>query len=432
MKIAHIAAGAAGMYCGTCMHNNTLASALIRRGHDVALVPMYTPPRTDEANVALDRVFFGAINVYLQQKLAFFRHTPRLLDWLLDRPGLLGWVSRFSSSTDARTLGEMTRSLLEGELGPQRKELERLVGWLRDDFQPDLVHLSLSLFLGFARRIKDELGVPIVCSLQGEDLFFDDLQEPYRSQVLAAVHERTRDVDAFTVPCRFYAERMSADYGFPAEKIHVTPLGINPHDFRAGDRPAGVNPVTIGYLARICPEKGLHQLLEAFRLLAEELGPEKIRLRVAGYLGEGDRPYFEEQRRLVGSWKLAEHVDFVGEVDRQGKVDFLSGLDAFSVPTVYKEPKGLFLLEALASGVPVVQPDHGAFPELIAATGGGVLVEPDSPAALAAGIRALIDDPERRRELGERGRAAVVGKFHDEAMADGMLGVYQQALGTAV
>lgn len=429
MKIAHIAAGAAGMYCGTCMHNNTLASTLIRRGHEVAMVPMYTPVRTDETSVASDRVFYGAINVYLRQKLALFRHTPRLVDWLLDRPWLLNLASRLGTSTDAATLGSLTLSVLEGEKGAQRRELERLVGWLRDEFRPDLVHLSLSLFLGFARRMKEELRVPIVCELQGEDLFFDELEEPYHSQALALLHERAADVDAFIAPCAYYAERMSTRYGLPADKIRVAHLGIHAPDFGAvrSARAAG-NPVVLGYLARICPAKGLHLLVEAFRLLAEEVGAEKLRLRVAGYLGEADRAYFEEQRQRLAAWGLSERVDWVGEVDRQGKVDFLAGLDVFSVPTVYKEPKGLFLLEALASGRPVVQPAHGAFPELIAATGGGLLVDPDSPPALAAGIRQLIDDPERRRELGERGRAAVGQQFSDEAMTDAVVGVYREAL----
>ena len=176
MKIAYITAGAAGMYCGTCLHDNTLATALMQRGHEVSLLPTYTPSRTDEENVSVDRVFFGAINVYLQQKLALFRHTPRLFDRLLDNKRLLGWVSRFNGSTDAADLGALTLSMIEGESGHQAKELDKLVAWLDEMIQPDIVHLSHTLFIGFARRLKEELKVPVVCSLQGEDLFFDDLQ----------------------------------------------------------------------------------------------------------------------------------------------------------------------------------------------------------------------------------------------------------------
>ena len=165
MRIAHISAGAAGMLCGSCMHNNTLAKALIRQGHDVSLIPIYTPIRTDESSVAIDRVFYGAINAYLQHASPIFRHTPRLFDWLLDRPRLLAFVSKIGASREGSALGPLTLSLVRGEHGPQKKELERMVAWLRDDLEPEVVHLSLALFLGFAHRIKEELGVSVVCEL---------------------------------------------------------------------------------------------------------------------------------------------------------------------------------------------------------------------------------------------------------------------------
>ena len=434
MKIAHISTGAAGMYCGTCMHNNTLARALIRQGHDVTLVPLYTPLRTDEDSVAIDRVFFGAVNVYLQQSSWLFRHTPRFVDWLLDRPRLLDWVSRFSGSTEGKSLGAMTLALLEGEHGPTKKELEKLVEWLAE-LEPDVVHLSLSLLLGTAHRIKEELGVPIVCELQGEDIFFDDIPEPYHSRVIEAMQKRTADIDAFIAPCQYYADLMSAECGFPAEKMRIAPLGIESHGFRARpERPAasekdGDAPWVLGYLARVCPEKGFEQVVEAFRLLARDLGPERIELRAAGYLKELDRPFFEEQVRRLSEWGLGERFHYAGEVDRDGKIDFLAGLDVFALPTLYREPKGLSALEAMAAGVPVVVPAHGGFPELIDSTGGGVTVTPESPEALATAVRELFEDDERRSLLGHRGATAVAGPRGDDAMARRVAEIYREALG---
>ena len=183
MKITYIAAGAAGMYCGSCIHDNTLAAALIKKGHEVMLVPTYTPLRTDEDSVSLDSVFYGAINVYLQQKSSLFRHlAPRALDRILDKPRLLQYVSRFGSATTARDLGALTVSILSGEEGHQRKELYKLIDWLDKIARPDLVQLTNSMFLGLAREIKRRLGVPILCTLQGEDIFLEELPEPYRSQ----------------------------------------------------------------------------------------------------------------------------------------------------------------------------------------------------------------------------------------------------------
>jgi glycosyltransferase involved in cell wall biosynthesis len=299
------------------------------------------------------------------------------------------------------------------------------VDWLASDLRPDVVHFSLSLFLGFARRIKERLGVPVVCELQGEDIFFDDIGEPYRTRILETMRERAADVDVFVAPCEYYADLMSREHGFPAGKMEVVPLGIDTADFRERqDR--GDGETVVGFFGRICPEKGFHQIVEAFRILAGEIGRDRLRLRAAGYLKDLDRPFFEKQLALLSEWGLADRFEHLGEVDRQGKVDFLASLDVYSLPAVYREPKGLPVLEAMASGVPAVLPAHGGFPELVAATGGGLLVEPGSPRALADGIRKLIEDPELRRSLGRRARSAVLERRNADVMAAAMAALYDR------
>src|SRR5207248_2189380 len=99
MRIAAITAGAAGMFCGSCLHDNTLAAALVALGHDALLIPTFTPIRTDEVDVSTGRIFLGGINVYLDQYAAF-RWVPRFARGWLDRPGLLRWVERFGGATD--------------------------------------------------------------------------------------------------------------------------------------------------------------------------------------------------------------------------------------------------------------------------------------------------------------------------------------------
>lgn len=431
MRIAYIAAGAAGMYCGSCLHDNTLAAALLRLGHEVVLMPTYTPMRTDEAGVAINRVFYGALNVYLQQKSGLFRHSPRWFDRLLDRPGLLNWVSRFSASTDARELGRLTLSTLRGEQGLQAKELAKLIDWLKSEPRPEVIHLTNSMFLGMARRLRQELGVPIVVSLQGEDLFLDELIEPYRGEARAALAERAADADLFLAPSAYYAELMHERLRVPAKRIRVVPLGIRLDSYAAAPAPRPVDAApTIGYLARVCPEKGLHLLIEAFERLAREPGRERLRLRVAGYLGPKDRPYFEKLAARITAAGLADRFEHVGEVDLAGKVSFLRSLDLLAVPTVYREPKGLFALEAMANGVPVVLPAHGSFPEMLAETGGGILCEPGSVDALAVALRGLLDDPARRAELGRKGREAVFARRGEEAMARATAAVFTEVAGT--
>lgn len=434
MRIAYITAGAAGMYCGTCLHDNTLAAALQKQDHEVSLIPTYTPIRTDEKSVAGQRIFFGALNVYFQQKLAIFRRTPRLLDRIFDSPRLLNFIGKLgASSTDAKMLGELTLSMLQGGKGNQAKELDKLADFLAEIVQPEVVHLSTTLFAGFARRLKEKLKVPVVCSLQGEDLFFDDLIEPWKSKILLELAERVKDVDRITSPCDFYTGLMSDRFGVPREKVVKARLGIDAEDFRGverKERPAG-GPLVVGYLARRAPEKGLHHLVEAFIQLAKSRLPGSVRLAVAGFLAVKDQAYFAAQQQRIREAGLDSQVDWVGEVDRQAKVEFLAGCDVFSVPTVYQEPKGLFVAEALAAGTPVVLPDHGSFPEWIEATGGGLLVEPENPAALAAALGRLLDAPEERRKLGELGRRSILESFTGEKMAAEMLEIYRQVLRAA-
>lgn len=426
MRIAYIAAGAAGMYCGSCIHDNALASALQRKGIDFALVPTYTPLRTDEPGASIDRVFYGGINVYLQQKMGIFRHTPSFVDRLLNSRTLLNSLARFSGSTRAEDLGALTVSVLEGEDGAQKKELAKLVRWLKEDFQPDLVQLTNSMFLGMAREMKRGLGIPVLCSLQGEDIFLEGLIEPYKSEARRCLRDRARDVDGFVATCDYYADFMAGYLDVPRNRIHVAPLGIKLDGHGESDVKLGPLPFTIGYLARICPEKGLHVLVDAFHQLAEQVGKENVKLSVAGYLGQRDAPYFQHVCEQIASLGLSDIFDYRGEVNREEKIAFLNSIHILSVPTPYKEPKGLSLLEAMANGVPVVQPRHGIFPEWIEKTSGGILVEPDSSEALAAGLLRMMNDAEGREAMGQKGKEAVHQNFSDDDMAEATLAVYRQ------
>lgn len=453
MRIAYIASGAAGMLCGTCMHDNALGAALLRMGHEVAVIPTYTPMRVDEESVSRPDVFYGALNVYLEQSSWLFRRIPRRMrDWL-DRPGLLGWVSRWAGSTRASALGALTYSVLRGEQGNQRAELERLGSWLANDYRPEVIHLSNSLFLGMARRLHELTGAPVVVALQGEDLFIDGLDEPWRARVIGELRARAKDAAAFTVPTKDYATRMAQLLAVAPERMRVTRLGLSADALSAGAEAASaappaaapgqaeaagttsqsgsgaVRPVVIGYLARQCPEKGLHLLIEAFHLLRSMPDLPPVELRIAGYTSPQDQAFLADLRQRVDSWGLSTAVQFVGELDRAGKLAFLRGLDLFSVPTVYREAKGLSILEAMAAGVPVVQPRHGSFPELLTATGGGLLVDAESTGALSRGLRTLVLDPARRRELGRKAREGVARLFTAEAMAADNLAVYAEVIG---
>jgi glycosyltransferase involved in cell wall biosynthesis len=425
MKIAYITAGAGGMFCGSCMHDNTLAAALVRRGHDALLLPTYTPIRTDEPDVSQKRVFFGGINVFLQEKLRLFRHTPWFLDRLLDARPLLNWAARFAVKTQAEDLGDLTVSMLEGEHGHQRKEVAKLVSWLADEIKPQIVNLTNAILSGMVHELKSRLGVPVLCTLQGDDIFLESLPESHRSRCLTLVRVHCREFDGFIATSTYYADFMAEYLAIPRQHIHVVHPGLNLAG-HGGPRPAEARPFTIGYFARICPEKGLHVLAEAFHLLRQTPGTERCRLHVSGWLGANNRPYFEDVHKKLKERGHADHFVHVESPDHESKVRFFHGIDVLSVPTTYREPKGLYVLEALANGVPVVQPRHGSFPELIEATGGGLLVTPDDPHDLARALRQLFDNAAHRDELGRKGKEAVHARFHADRMADETAAVYSQ------
>jgi glycosyltransferase involved in cell wall biosynthesis len=426
MKIVYLAAGAAGMYCGSCLHDNTLAAALAALGEDVLLVPTYTPLRTDEDNVSDSHLFFGGVNVFLQQHSAIFRHTPWFLDALLDKPGVIAWLTRDGPMLEAQRLGAMTVSMLEGEHGRQRKEVRKLVRWLQDEARPDVVHLSNAMLVGVAREIR-KLGIPVLSTLSGEDIFLEKLPQPFYDQARAVLRERAAEIDAFVALNRYYADFMADYMDVPAARIHVIPHGLNLAGHGHGtDREDDVR--TIGFLARVCPDKGLHNLIAAAELLLADASVPPFRVRAAGYLGRLDRPYLETIHERTRRWTRPEAFEYAGELTRAQKIAFLQNLDVLSLPTVYRESKGLPVLEALANGVPVVLPAHGTFPELIEHTGGGLLHRADDPASLAEVLKRLLLDARLASELGARGRQSVERDFTAAGMAAKTLDLYRQVL----
>ena len=429
LTIVYLTPGAGGMFCGSCLNDNMLASAMHTLGAEVLLVPLYTPITTDEPNASINTLFFGGINVYLQQKVPLFRFLPRFLDRGLDRPALVGKLAGRAVGLDPRQLGELTLSMVRGEHGHQRKEVRRLVDWLAEGPRPDVINLSNLLIGGCIPALKRQLGVPIVVTLQGDDVFIDELLQPFRDQVLAEMRSLARDVDRFIVHSRFYAQKMAEYFEIPIERIEVVPLGIALDGFNSTlDRPARQESPVIGFLARICPAKGLHILVDAYLQLKQREELTATRLLVAGWLGDSDREYFDQQRARVDAAGWGGDFNYAGVLDRSGKATFLRSLDVFSVPTTYQEPKGRFVLEALACGTPVVQPAHGAFPELLARTGGGRLFHPADSADLATHLADLLIDEDARNQLAASGLAGVAQHASAELAAQATLAVYQKCV----
>ena len=422
MRAVFLTAGAAGMYCGSCMHDNALARAMRDRGVDCVLQPLYTPIRTDEPSVADQRVFFGGIHIYLLQRMPWLRMVPAPLLRSLNWPPLIRWATARASSTDAKQLGELAVSMLKGTDGRQADEVRRLVDWFATEMRPEAILFSNLLIGGSIPQIRRALpDTKIAVILQGDDIFLDHLPDDSREQAINLCTQLIQHIDHIIVHSQFYADKMAAMLSIPAEKMVVTPLSIDLEPFAQANSEANVDEdFRLGYLARIAPEKGLHHLVDAFIQLAGNPEHSDLSLHVAGWLGESNRQYFDELKSKIAAAGLSDRFVHHGSPDLDEKAKFLKSLDLLSVPTDYEEPKGLFVLESLASGVPVVQPDHGAFGELIESTAGGVTFKASDVGALCDAIDSIKNNEGKRKTLASQGEANVREKHSIERAAERM------------
>jgi glycosyltransferase involved in cell wall biosynthesis len=417
MNLVQITPGAGGMYCGGCFRDNALVAAWRRLGHNPIMLPLYLPMTLDEEDQSRGApLFFGGINVYLQQKSSLFGKLPRWAHRILNSPKLLRLASGSAAKTRAEEVGELTLSMLQGDGGRQTRELDELSGWLKTHFKPDVVCLSNALLLGLARRLKRDLRVPVVCLLAGEDTFLDALPASQRAASWRAAQEQAADVDCFVAPSRYYGELMAKRLEVPAGRMKVVYGGINLDGFQPADRLP--DPPVLGFFARMCKEKGLDTLIDAFLELKNRDKVKGLKLRVGGGLSPVDDTTFvtplKDKLRHAG---LLEEVEFCPNLTREQKLAFYRSLSVLSVPALYGEAFGLYLVEAWASGVPVVQPDHAAFPELIQMSGAGLICAPGDPNALANAIEELLLDPPRLARIRLASRQAALCQFPVDRMA---------------
>jgi glycosyltransferase involved in cell wall biosynthesis len=286
-----------------------------------------------------------------------------------------------------------------------------------------VINLPNLMFIGIASALREALRVPILVTLGGEDVFLDRLAEPFRGEAQALIARHAIDVDAYIALTEYYAGHCETHFGLPRERMQVVPLGIATDD-AARDAEPPTPPFNVGCVARICRDKGFDVLCRAYISLRHR--GRDCRLITGGYLGEEHAPLVDQMRNEIDAAGFGPGFEYRGELSRQAKLALLRELHVFSMPSAFPEAKGIPMLEAIAAGVPVVQPRSGSFPELLRQTGGGILYDGDGPDALADAIESLIDDASLRRSLATAGSAAVREKFDHHLMADRAWALYER------
>jgi len=426
MKIVHIIPGSGGtFYCQNCMRDNELIRALRKLGNDVLMVPMYLPLNVGGNGIMGDTpVFYGAVNIYLKEKLPFYRHAPVWLERLFDSESILQIAAKKSGSTRASGLEEMTISMLDGEDGRQASELEHMIDYLKKEIKPDIVHLSNALLLGLARRIKHELNCGVVCSLQDENEWIDPMSERYQDVVWKKMGERAADVDAFIAASQYYAGRSQKQMNIPPEKLHIVYGGIEFSNYERSALP--FKPPIIGFLCRMSEYFGLGIIIDAFLKLKKENRFPDLKLSLMGGYTADDKPFVNKMKKKLKANDVEDDVIFYEDFNVKPRIKFLKSLTLLSVPVPGGEAFGAYQVEALAAGVPIVQPNIGGYPEFIKLTGGGIIYEPNTPDKLAETLSSTLGDPDRIRRLGQDGYVAVHEKFSMQEMAKNIVEIYQQ------
>ena len=423
MNIIQITPGAGNMYCGNCFRDNALVAALRKDGHEVTMVPLYLPLMLDE-EIQTDGtpIFYNGVNVYLEQKSPLYRNAPQWVHRLVGSERLLHLASSRMGKTNAADVGEITLSMLRGEAGHQARELAQLIDWLKTQPRPDVICLSNCMLLGLARQLKEALNAPVVCMLQNEAPYIDNMAEELRGPVWELMAERARDVEYFIAPSKFYAAHMRSKLKLVYARVSVIHNGIN-HTGYTAERVA-TNPPVIGFFARLCKDKGLDTLIDAFIKLKTGNSIPQLRLKIGGGCRPMDEPFVERMRTRLHAKALLGDVEFHPNLSREAKQDFLKSLSVLSVPAQFGESFGFYIIEAMAAGVPVVQPRCASFPELVEATGGGVCYKHDGPESLADAIEKMLHNPTEAKALGLKAREAVRENFSIERMADEMAALF--------
>ena len=410
MNIIQIIPGSGGsFYCGNCLRDSKYFNALRAEGHQVTKIPMYLPLFADEHDISDIPIFYGAISTYLKQLYPVFRKAPAWFDRMLNSKPMMKLAASMAGSTNAKGLEDMTVSMLLGEQGDQKKELDHMVNWIAEHCKPDIIHISNALLLGLARRLKEKLKVPVVCTLQDEDVWIDPMKPQFQKKIWKLMNERSKDVDVLVSVSDFFAGKMRERMKLPEDRIQTIHLGVDIKDYEFVS--VREKPRYVGYISRMCHKDGFDIVVDAFIELKKKPGFDDVKLIATGGSTGDDTKFNKEQKRKLKEHNLLDDFEIITEFEGQEVNAFFRKVQMVSVPVRIGEAFGMYMIEAMASGVPVVQPALGAFPEIIQLSGGGVTYEPNTPEKLCETWAGLLEDQDKLEKLSLAGYEGTHAQF---------------------
>ncbi len=416
MKTLFIIPGAGdSFYCGNCFRDNLQASALRKAGHDVVIMPLYLPLK-DKSFQADTPLFFPATTYYVAQKIFGKRKMPKWLERITGSNMMLNVASSMSGTTSAEGMEEMTLSMITGDDPAFADHVTRLISWIKSQETPDIIHLSSTLLIGIAKVLRQHLTIPIVCSVQDEEVWIDSLKGAQSATAWRSIAENAEYISRFVTTSEFY--RRIVRERIPAiENVEVIYPGVDGEKYAAADYPQ--SPV-IGFFYRMNELNGLDILAEAFVKLKKQDGIPNLKLKIGGGYTGKDKRFLRRVKRVLKPYM--EDVEICDNYNLGSHAEFYSSITIICAPLRFEEGVGLYLCEAFAAGRPAVVPATGSFPEIVGEA--GVLYHPNNSDSLAEALQKLLTDESLYAQSIKRARELFTTRYNDRTLAEKLAQLY--------
>lgn len=414
-----VTASGDSFYCGNCFRDNLHANALRRAGHDVIVMPLYLPLK-HESFKSDTPLFFPATSFYVAQKFFKKRNMPKWMEKMLSTSAALDVAASFSGSTSAEGMEGLTLSMINGTDLAFKEQVKSLVKWIENQEKPDIIHLSSTLVIGIAKAIKQKTDIPIVCSLQDEEVWIDNLQKKYAATAWKSICAHLKYIDQFVTSSEFYKRRALCKMP-DITNIEVVYPGINREKYTSSNYPE--NP-TIGFFYRMNRENGLYILAEAFVKLKEKNCIPNLKLKIGGGFTSMDKQFLKQAKKTL--YPFMDDVLWSDTYSLDDHQQFYKGITVLSVPLTFDEGVGLYICEALAAGRPAVEPATGSFPEIVG--NAGILYEPNDSTSLANALEKLLSDGELLSQSKKNAVSLSETRYDDTISAEKLIDIYTRII----